>query len=41
MSPILGEVRGWKRWLAIIVVVILGVIVATILWALGFREVDF
>ncbi len=38
--PLIGEVRGWKLVLVIVVVVILGVAVASVLWALGFRDVD-
>lgn len=39
--PLIGEVHGWKRVLVFVAVVILGIVVASILWALGFRDVSF
>lgn len=39
--PLIGEVHGWKRVLVFVAVVILGIVVASILWALGIRDVSF
>jgi len=38
--PLIGEVHGWKLVLVIVVVVILGVLAASVLWALGIRNLD-